>query len=172
MANSQAPATRVALVTGAFARPSVRATAEAPRPARLRESPARRRGQRGRARRRGRGLPGPPARPDAGFGIVDLAEPGTAERMVETALARFSARIDVLVNNAGIRLPQAVRRLHPRGLWTAWWRSISPAAFFASQAVLAGDARPGRRPHHPCSRASSARSPAPARRSTASPRRR
>jgi NAD(P)-dependent dehydrogenase (short-subunit alcohol dehydrogenase family) len=43
--------------------------------------------------------------PEAGhidFGIFDLAERGVAEQMIEEAGRRFS-RIDVLVNNAGIR---------------------------------------------------------------------
>ena len=36
------------------------------------------------------------------YGVFDLAEPGAAERMVEEGRKRFG-RIDVLVNNAGIR---------------------------------------------------------------------
>src|SRR6185437_14957239 len=40
--------------------------------------------------------------PDAQCAIADLATPGEAERMVQTALGT-TGRIDVLVSNAGIR---------------------------------------------------------------------
>src|SRR4051794_26456796 len=44
--------------------------------------------------------------PEAAYGLFDLAHAGEAERMVEAALERFE-RIDVLVNNAGIRCRKA-----------------------------------------------------------------
>jgi NAD(P)-dependent dehydrogenase (short-subunit alcohol dehydrogenase family) len=72
--------------------------------------------------------------PHAAWLLADLAAPGAAERMVEQALAR-TARIDVLVNNAGIRCRK------PFGSFTReeFDRVVQvnlAAAFFASQAVL------------------------------------
>lgn len=68
------------------------------------------------------------------YGVFDLALSGAAESMVEEAARRFS-RIDVLVNNAGIRAP------HDFGDYTReqFDRMVSvnlAAPFFASQAVL------------------------------------
>ena len=67
-------------------------------------------------------------------GVFDLSEPGAAEQMVAAALARFG-RIDVLVNNAGIRC------VRPFGEFTRaeFDRVVAvnlAAAFFAGQAVL------------------------------------
>jgi NAD(P)-dependent dehydrogenase (short-subunit alcohol dehydrogenase family) len=72
--------------------------------------------------------------PDARHAIADLSQPGAAEAMVVAALAAFG-RIDVLVNNAGIRCRK------PFGDFTrADFASVMEvnlaAAFFASQAVL------------------------------------
>jgi len=68
------------------------------------------------------------------WGIFDLAEPASPARMVAAALAAIG-RIDVLVNNAGIRIR------HPFGEYTAeeFDKLIAVnvrAAFLASQAVL------------------------------------
>ncbi len=72
--------------------------------------------------------------PEASSAIFDLSMPGAAEDMVAAALARFG-RVDVLVNNAGIR------RRKPFGSFTrtdfAEVLEVNlAAAFFASQAVL------------------------------------
>ncbi len=75
--------------------------------------------------------------PEAGridHGVYDLAESGAAERMIADAAQRFS-RIDVLVNNAGIRAPcdfgEYTREIFDRVV------AVNLAApFFASQAVL------------------------------------
>jgi NAD(P)-dependent dehydrogenase (short-subunit alcohol dehydrogenase family) len=72
--------------------------------------------------------------PEAAYGIFDLAVADNAERMVAAALERFG-RIDVLVNNAGIRCRK------PFGTFTREDFSILlevnfATAFFASQAVL------------------------------------
>jgi NAD(P)-dependent dehydrogenase (short-subunit alcohol dehydrogenase family) len=72
--------------------------------------------------------------PDARHAIADLSQAGAAEAMVAAALAAFG-RIDVLVNNAGIRCRK------PFGAFTrADFASVLEvnlaAAFFASQAVL------------------------------------
>ncbi|HET6607208.1 MAG TPA: SDR family oxidoreductase [Rhodopila sp.] len=72
--------------------------------------------------------------PEAHWAIADLATPGEAERMVQTAL-ETTGRIDVLVNNAGIRCRK------PFGTFTrtdfaAVLEVNLAAAFFASQAVL------------------------------------
>ena len=72
--------------------------------------------------------------PDARHAIADLSQPDAAETMVAAALAAFG-RIDVLVNNAGIRCRK------PFGAFTrADFASVVEvnlaAAFFASQAVL------------------------------------
>ena len=79
--------------------------------------------------------------PDADFGIFDLGAEGQAETMVATALERFG-RVDVLVNNAGIRCRK------PFGSFTrqdfAYVISVNlAAAFFASQAVLPAMRRQG-----------------------------
>lgn len=75
--------------------------------------------------------------PDAGhieYGVFDLSQPGAAERMIEDAAQRFS-RVDVLVNNAGVRAP------YDFGEYTreAFDRVVGvnlAAPFFASQAVV------------------------------------
>ncbi|MFC7474694.1 SDR family NAD(P)-dependent oxidoreductase [Dankookia sp. GCM10030260] len=72
--------------------------------------------------------------PDAAQAIFDLGVPGAAEAMVAAALARFG-RVDVLVNNAGIRCRK------PFGTFTrADFAQVLEvnlaAAFFASQAAL------------------------------------
>jgi NAD(P)-dependent dehydrogenase (short-subunit alcohol dehydrogenase family) len=72
--------------------------------------------------------------PRAEWLLADLSAPGAAEGMVAEALAR-AGRIDVLVNNAGIRCRK------PFGTFTrAEFDSLVQvnlaAAFFASQAVL------------------------------------
>lgn len=67
-------------------------------------------------------------------GIFDFEKQGEAEQMVTTALARFD-RIDVLVNNAGIRC----RKLFGAFDRADFDRLIAvnlAAPFFASQAVL------------------------------------
>jgi len=71
---------------------------------------------------------------EPGWGIFDLAESAGPARMVAAALASIG-RIDVLVNNAGIRIR------HPFGEYTAeeFDKLIAVnvrAAFLASQAVL------------------------------------
>lgn len=68
-------------------------------------------------------------------GIFDLGEPGAAERMIAEAERRFG-RVDVLVNNAGIRAPYRF------GEYTRehFERTVAvnlAAPFFASQAVVA-----------------------------------
>jgi NAD(P)-dependent dehydrogenase (short-subunit alcohol dehydrogenase family) len=78
---------------------------------------------------------------EAAFGIFDLATNGAAEAMVSAALARFG-RIDVLVNNAGIRCRK------PFGTFTReeFANVVNVnlgAAFFASQAVLPAMRRQG-----------------------------
>ncbi len=72
--------------------------------------------------------------PEAHSAIVDLAVPGQAEAMVETALAALG-RIDVLVNNAGIRCRKAFGSFC-RAEFAAVLEVNLAAAFFASQAVL------------------------------------
>lgn len=73
--------------------------------------------------------------------IVDLMQPGSAKAMVETALGQCG-RIDVLVNNAGIRCRK------PFGSFThqdfaALMQVNLASAFFASQAVLPAMRRQG-----------------------------
>lgn len=75
--------------------------------------------------------------PEAGridYGVYDLAESGTAERMIEEAARRFS-RVDVLVNNAGIRAPCDFGD-YTRGVFDRVVAVNLAAPFFASQAVL------------------------------------
>jgi NAD(P)-dependent dehydrogenase (short-subunit alcohol dehydrogenase family) len=68
------------------------------------------------------------------FGMFDLAQPDCAPRVIEAALKAFG-RVDVLVNNAGIRIR------HPFGQFTAAEFDAVVAvnlraAFLLSQAVL------------------------------------
>jgi NAD(P)-dependent dehydrogenase (short-subunit alcohol dehydrogenase family) len=79
--------------------------------------------------------------PDARYGITDLSQPGAAEAMVEAALAAFG-RIDVLVNNAGIRSRKAFGTF-TRADFAAVVEVNLAAAFFASQAVLPAMRRQG-----------------------------
>jgi NAD(P)-dependent dehydrogenase (short-subunit alcohol dehydrogenase family) len=75
--------------------------------------------------------------PEAGrieYGVYDLSERGAAERMIEEAARRFS-RIDVLVNNAGIRAPCDFGN-YTRDLFERVVAVNLAAPFFASQAVL------------------------------------
>lgn len=72
--------------------------------------------------------------PEAAHAIFDLGTAGAPEAMVEAALARFG-RLDVLVNNAGIRCRKpfgSFTRAEFDGLIAVNFA----AAFFASQAVL------------------------------------
>ncbi|HQT76396.1 MAG: hypothetical protein B7Z80_26950 [Rhodospirillales bacterium 20-64-7] len=72
--------------------------------------------------------------PDADFALFDLSAPGQAETMVEGALAAFG-RIDVLVNNAGIRCRKPFGAF-TREDFTQVIEVNLAAAFFSSQAVL------------------------------------
>jgi gluconate 5-dehydrogenase len=72
--------------------------------------------------------------PDAAWGAFDLAQPGVPEAMVQAALARLG-RIDVLVNNAGIRCRKPFGTFD-RADYDALFSIDFAAAFFASQAVL------------------------------------
>jgi NAD(P)-dependent dehydrogenase (short-subunit alcohol dehydrogenase family) len=79
--------------------------------------------------------------PNARFGITDLSRLGAAEAMVETALAAFG-RIDVLVNNAGIRCRKPFGAF-TRDDFASMVEVNLAAAFFASQAVLPAMRRQG-----------------------------
>jgi len=75
--------------------------------------------------------------PDAGrieYAVCDLGERGAAERMIEDADKRFG-RIDVLVNNAGIRSPYRFGEF-TRDEFEKVLAVNLAAPFFASQAVL------------------------------------
>lgn len=72
--------------------------------------------------------------PDAASAVFDLGTPGAAEAMVAAALARFG-RVDVLVNNAGIRCRKPFGSF-TRADFTQLLEVNLAAAFFASQAVL------------------------------------
>ncbi|MBX9699221.1 MAG: SDR family oxidoreductase [Acetobacteraceae bacterium] len=72
--------------------------------------------------------------PRAEWLLADLALPGAAERMVEEALAR-TGRIDVLVNNAGIRCRKPFGSFSREEFDRVVQVNLG-AAFFASQAVL------------------------------------
>ena len=43
----------------------------------------------------------------------DIGDPNTAARIVDTAVSRFG-QVDVLINNAGIFIPEALHRVHDR----------------------------------------------------------
>lgn len=68
------------------------------------------------------------------YGLFDLSERGAAERMIEEAARRFS-RIDVLVNNAGIRAAYDFGD-YTRDTFEKVVAVNLAAPFFASQAVL------------------------------------
>jgi gluconate 5-dehydrogenase len=72
--------------------------------------------------------------PEALSGIADLAVAGQAEAMVQAALDAFG-RVDVLVNNAGIRCRKGFGTF-TRADFAAVIEVNLAAAFFASQAVL------------------------------------
>jgi NAD(P)-dependent dehydrogenase (short-subunit alcohol dehydrogenase family) len=72
--------------------------------------------------------------PDAAVRIIDLSIPGQAEAMIEAGLAAFG-RIDVLVNNAGIRCRKPFGSF-TRSDFGGLIEVNLAAAFFASQAVL------------------------------------
>jgi NAD(P)-dependent dehydrogenase (short-subunit alcohol dehydrogenase family) len=72
--------------------------------------------------------------PDATPRITDLSVPGQAEAMIDAVLAAFG-RIDVLVNNAGIRCRKPFGSF-TRSDFAALIEVNLAAAFFASQAVL------------------------------------
>ncbi|WP_372624201.1 SDR family NAD(P)-dependent oxidoreductase [Falsiroseomonas sp.] len=79
--------------------------------------------------------------PDAAWGVFDLGTAGVAERMVAAALERFG-RIDVLVNNAGIRCRKAFGEFTREDFARLIEVNLA-AAFFASQAVLPAMRRQG-----------------------------
>ena len=72
--------------------------------------------------------------PEAATGLFDLGEDGAAEAMVAAALDRFG-RVDVLLNNAGIRCRKSFGTF-TRADFDAVVSVNLAAAFFASQAVL------------------------------------
>lgn len=73
--------------------------------------------------------------------IADLSRPGLAETMVEAALSAFG-RVDVLVNNAGIRCRKAFGTF-TRADFASVVEVNLAAAFFSSQAVLPAMRRQG-----------------------------
>ena len=79
--------------------------------------------------------------PDVAFGIFDLVVPGEAERMISVALDRLG-RVDVLVNNAGIRCRKAFGTFTREDFYRLMEVNLA-AAFFASQAVLPAMRRQG-----------------------------
>jgi NAD(P)-dependent dehydrogenase (short-subunit alcohol dehydrogenase family) len=79
--------------------------------------------------------------PDAQCIVVDLSRHSAAETMVEAALAAFG-RIDVLVNNAGIRCRKAFGAFTREDFASLVEVNLA-AAFFASQAVLPAMRRQG-----------------------------
>lgn len=72
--------------------------------------------------------------PEARYAIVDLSRPDTAEAMIADALSAFG-RIDVLVNNAGIRCRKPFGQFSRADFASVIEVNLA-AAFFASQAVL------------------------------------
>jgi NAD(P)-dependent dehydrogenase (short-subunit alcohol dehydrogenase family) len=72
--------------------------------------------------------------PDAQWIITDFGVPGVAERMISTALEAYG-RIDLLVNNAGMRCRKPFGSF-TRGDFVTLMNVNLAAAFFASQAVL------------------------------------
>lgn len=79
--------------------------------------------------------------PEAAHGVFDLSVAGQAEAMVAAALARFG-RMDVLVNNAGIRCRKAFGEFTRADFDTLIQVNLA-TAFFASQAVLPAMRRQG-----------------------------
>lgn len=79
--------------------------------------------------------------PEAAQGVFDLGVPGTAEQMVGAALERFG-RVDVLVNNAGIRCRKPFGEFTREDFAQMMEVNVA-AAFFASQAVLPAMRRQG-----------------------------
>ncbi len=79
--------------------------------------------------------------PEARLAVVDLSTSGAAETMIEAALAQFG-RVDVLVNNAGIRCRRAFGSF-TRDDFSRLIEVNLAAAFFASQAVLPAMRRQG-----------------------------
>lgn len=79
--------------------------------------------------------------PAARFAIADLSSPDAAETMVDAALAEFG-RVDVLVNNAGIRCRKAFGSFSRHDFASLIEINLA-AAFFASQAVLPAMRRQG-----------------------------
>jgi NAD(P)-dependent dehydrogenase (short-subunit alcohol dehydrogenase family) len=72
--------------------------------------------------------------PQAEHDLFDLSVTGAAEAMVAAALARFG-RVDVLVNNAGVRCRKPFGSF-TREDFTTLFAVDFASAFFASQAVL------------------------------------
>jgi NAD(P)-dependent dehydrogenase (short-subunit alcohol dehydrogenase family) len=72
--------------------------------------------------------------PEATYGIFDLGQPNQPEAMIAAALARFG-RIDVLVNNAGIRCRKPFGQFTREDFDSVISVNLA-AAFFASQAVV------------------------------------
>ena len=72
--------------------------------------------------------------PEAAHAILDLAVPGSAERMIAATLERFG-RVDVLVNNAGIRCRKPFGSF-TREDFTTLMEVNFATAFFPSQAAL------------------------------------
>jgi NAD(P)-dependent dehydrogenase (short-subunit alcohol dehydrogenase family) len=79
--------------------------------------------------------------PEAHYRIVDLSEADAAETMIEAALAALG-RIDVLVNNAGIRCRKPFGAFTHQDFASVIQVNLA-AAFFASQAVLPAMRRQG-----------------------------
>lgn len=79
--------------------------------------------------------------PDVRHAITDLSRPGAAEAMIEAALHALG-RIDVLVNNAGIRCRKPFGSF-TRDDFASVLEVNLAAAFFASQAVLPAMRRQG-----------------------------
>jgi NAD(P)-dependent dehydrogenase (short-subunit alcohol dehydrogenase family) len=75
------------------------------------------------------------------YGVFDLGEPGQPEAMIAKALETFG-RVDVLVNNAGIRDHKDFGEIS-RELFDRVVAVNVAAAFFASQAVLPAMRRQG-----------------------------
>ena len=77
----------------------------------------------------------------AEYALYDLAVPGQPEAMIANALQLFG-RVDVLVNNAGLRAPCAFDEV-PREVYDRVMAVNVAAPFFASQAVVPAMRRQG-----------------------------